>query len=231
MIPRVLEPEVVDSQEEARDYDAMDHSAVNARFCEDFLNLAPDVSRVLDVGTGTALIPIELCRLSPRAHVVGVDLSEEMLAIGRENVARAGLEARVELARLDAKQTGRARGEFSAVVSNSIVHHIPEPLDALREMHRLVAPQGVLFVRDLCRPVDLETCDALVDAYAPEPRDVSEPAAASHRRQRELLRASLRASLTVDEVREIAAALGIPRGAVAATSDRHWTLAWRRPVS
>ena len=37
MLPRVLEPEVMDKPEEAREYDAMDHSAVNLRFVADFL--------------------------------------------------------------------------------------------------------------------------------------------------------------------------------------------------
>jgi hypothetical protein len=44
MLPRVLEPEVMDTPEEARDYDAMDHSAVNRVFVADFLA----VSAILD---------------------------------------------------------------------------------------------------------------------------------------------------------------------------------------
>lgn len=231
MLTRRLEPEVCDTHEEASDYDAMDHSSVNARFCEDFLLLAPDVTRVLDVGTGTALIPIELCRRSPAAHVVAIDLSAEMLALGATRVKDAAFADRVTLDRLDAKHTGLASGSFTAVVSNSIVYHIPEPRDALRGRVRLLAAGGVLFVRDLLRPADAETRDALADTYAPEPRDPSAPAAASHLRQRELLRASLDASLSIDEVTAIAVELGIARGAVAVTSDRHWTLAWRRPTA
>ncbi len=62
MLPRVLEPEVMDSPEEARDYDAMDHAEVNRVFVADFLRFWPGSGFVLDVGTGTAQIPIELCR-------------------------------------------------------------------------------------------------------------------------------------------------------------------------
>ena len=40
MLERVLEPEVMDTAEEARDYDSMDHAAVNTRFCDDFLQFA-----------------------------------------------------------------------------------------------------------------------------------------------------------------------------------------------
>ena len=66
IIPRVLEPEVMDTPEEASDYDRMDHSEVNRRFASDFFSACPNPTGViLDVGTGTAQIPIEMCRQHP----------------------------------------------------------------------------------------------------------------------------------------------------------------------
>jgi hypothetical protein len=72
MIGRVLEPEAMDTAEEAHEYDLMDHRAVNARFVTDVLDymvrLGPSDLRglfVVDVGTGTARIPIEFCRAQP----------------------------------------------------------------------------------------------------------------------------------------------------------------------
>jgi hypothetical protein len=50
-----------------------------------------------------------------------------------------------------------------------------------------------------------------------------------HERQRALFDASLRAALTVDEVRALVGPLGIAPAAVQATSDRHWTLACTKP--
>lgn len=229
MLPRVLEPEVMDTAAEARDYDAMDHAAVNARFCEDLLAVTT-ASPVLDVGTGTAQIPIELCRRALDAHVVAIDLAEHMLSLGRQNVARAGLTSRIELRRVDAKLTQLDGGSFPTVMSNSIVHHIPEPSVVLAEMWRLVAPGGWLFVRDLSRPDDEGTLDALVARYAGEPP--SDPAAAaSFAHQRELFRASLHAALTAAEVADLVAPLGVPRAAVTMTSDRHWTLVARKGPS
>jgi ubiquinone/menaquinone biosynthesis C-methylase UbiE len=81
LLVRVLEPEVMESPEEARDYDAMDHAGVNRGFVEDFLvaargaNLASDAD-VLDLGTGTAQIPIELCAQNPTVHVMAIDMAE-----------------------------------------------------------------------------------------------------------------------------------------------------------
>ncbi|MCA9100462.1 MAG: class I SAM-dependent methyltransferase, partial [Planctomycetales bacterium] len=126
-LDRVLEPEVMDTAAEALAYDRMDHTTVNMAFVDDLIAAAGeanDLTNVLDLGTGTALIPIELCRRAPVARVVAVDASAEMLRLGTVNVADAGLTDRIELRLADAKQMPFADGQFSCVMSNSIVHHI-----------------------------------------------------------------------------------------------------------
>lgn len=233
-LPRVLEPEVMDTATEALDYDAMDHREVNTRFCDDLFAFAhargvPAPDRILDVGTGTALIPIEVCGRAPSVTVDGIDLAEHMLALGRRNVTRAALDARIALHKLDAKRMGYADASFAGVVSNSIVHHIPEPADIFAEMWRVVAPGGVLFVRDLFRPESDALTVALVDTYAARTPHDDPAIVAMHERQRALFDASLRAALTVDEVRALVGPLGIAPAAVQATSDRHWTLACTKP--
>jgi ubiquinone/menaquinone biosynthesis C-methylase UbiE len=213
MLSRVLEPEVMDSDEEARDYDAMDHAEVNRVFVADFLAVWPGRGPVLDVGTGTAQIPIELCRQHPTATVTGIDLAEHMLRVGRANVERAGLAQRIRLERHDAKKLPHAAGSFGAVISNSIIHHIPEPAGVLAEMVRVTAQGGALFVRDLLRPADEETLEHLVSRYAGD----------ANAHQQQMFRASLHAALTLPEVRALVAALGFPADGVRQTTDRHWT--------
>jgi 2-polyprenyl-3-methyl-5-hydroxy-6-metoxy-1,4-benzoquinol methylase len=110
------------------------------------------------------------------------------------------------------------------VVSNSIVHHIPTPADALREMWRLLSPGGTLFVRDLARPDGDARLRELVAQYAPIETGRGDAVKDASLRQRALFEASLRAALTVDEVADAVAPFGVPREAVRATSDRHWTL-------
>jgi ubiquinone/menaquinone biosynthesis C-methylase UbiE len=213
MLPRTLEPEVMDTLEEAHDYDAMDHSAVNRVFVADLLAVWDGRGLVLDVGTGTAQIPIELCRQHPTARVTAVDLAEHMLVIGRHNVERASLADRITLEHRDAKRMPYADGAFGAVISNSIVHHIPEPRLVLAEMARVTAAGGLLFVRDLLRPADDAAVERLVDLYA----------AGANDHQKEMFGASLRAALTLDEVRGIVAGLGFEPETVRQTTDRHWT--------
>jgi ubiquinone/menaquinone biosynthesis C-methylase UbiE len=213
MLPRTLEPEVMDSAGEARDYDAMDHSAVNRVFAADFLAVWDGRNPILDVGTGTAQIPIELCRQAPSARLVGIDLAEHMLRVGQENVARAGLAERIRLQLCDAKHTPFADGQFAAVISNSIVHHIPEPGDVLAEMVRLARPGGLLFIRDLLRPLDEAALARLVAAYAGD----------ANAHQQCMFGDSLRAALTLGEIRDVVATLGFDPATVQQTTDRHWT--------
>jgi ubiquinone/menaquinone biosynthesis C-methylase UbiE len=232
VLPRTPEPEIMDSEAEARDYDAMDHEQVNASFCADLLAVRPRPRRVLDAGAGTALIAIELCRRSPDTTIEAIDLAFHMLALAAHNVQRAGMQGRIRLARMDAKATTWPAGSFDTVVSNSLVHHIPDPRAVFGEMWRLVGDGGVLFVRDLARPIDAVQVERLAERYAspPEgnPSNADGDASVMHARQRALFVASLHAALTVDEVRAMVGPLGVPGGAVRMTSDRHWTLAHLR---
>ena len=86
MLSRVLENEAMDTFEEAVDYDRMDHSAVNARFVADFLKAHGPCrgGEILDIGTGTARIPVLLCQTDPNARVIAIDLSEPMLTLGTQ---------------------------------------------------------------------------------------------------------------------------------------------------
>jgi SAM-dependent methyltransferase len=109
-------------------------------------------------------------------------------------------------------------GRFSTVMSNSIVHHIPNPLAVLEEAVRVCAPDGTLFFRDLMRPDDVASLDYLVATYAAD----------ANEHQRQMFRDSLHAALTLDEIRGLISSLGFPQETVVATSDRHWTWTARR---
>jgi ubiquinone/menaquinone biosynthesis C-methylase UbiE len=221
MLSRTLEPEVMDSAEEARDYDAMDHSAVNRAFAADFLAAWDGSNPILDVGTGTAQIPVELCRQARTARVTAIDLAEHMLRVGRENVERAALADRIRLQLCDAKHAPFADGAFAAVISNSIVHHVPEPAVVLADMVRLVRPGGLLFVRDLLRPADEAMLAYLVATYAGD----------ANAHQRQMFDNSLRAALTLAEIRDLVATLGFDPATVHQTTDRHWTWTARKTLA
>jgi ubiquinone/menaquinone biosynthesis C-methylase UbiE len=105
------------------------------------------------------------------------------------------------------------------VMSNSIIHHIPDPADCLEEMARVVSPKsGLLFVRDLLRPSDERQLQHFVETYAGD----------SDAHQQKMFAESLHAALTLDEIRALAGRFGIPADCIQQTTDRHWTLVWQR---
>jgi len=219
MLPRILETEAMDTLEEAVDYDSMDHREVNTAFVTDLLAHEPDLSTTLDLGTGTAQIPIELCRRAPEARVLALDAAQHMVELARKNIALAGFDKQIRVERVDAKRLPYAEGSFRTVISNSILHHIPNPRDVLSETWRAVAPGGLVFLRDLLRPANQTMLHQIVDTYAADAND----------HQRKLFADSLHAALTVDEVRLLVTELGIAPETVRATSDRHWTWTAQKP--
>jgi ubiquinone/menaquinone biosynthesis C-methylase UbiE len=225
MIPRVPEPEVMDSPAEAEAYDAMDHATVNEAFARAALALAPRGGRVLDLGTGTARVPLCLLELYQRAStpcsIVAVDAAPSMLEVARRNVERAGASAAISLCGADAKALDFPDGSFDLVLSKSLVHHLPDPRPTLREVARLAGPGGAILIRDLFRPHSDEALEAKVREVC-----AHESAAATA-----LFRASLWAAFTVGEIEAMACESGLSDARVYASSDRHWTIERRRAVS
>jgi ubiquinone/menaquinone biosynthesis C-methylase UbiE len=208
----------MDTPEEARDYDAMNHRAVNALFVDDLLAAAGELGDdglgdVLDLGTGTAQIPIELCTRDVECRIMAADAAIAMLDVARMNVEIAGLMMRIQLDHVDAKALLYDDDAFDVVMSNSIIHHIPEPLAVLREAVRVTRPGGLLFFRDLLRPESEQQLDHLVETYAVGCND----------HQRQMFADSLHAALSLDEIRGLVASLGFAPDTVQQTSDRHWT--------
>ena len=216
---RVLETEVMDTLEEARDYDSNDHNAVNRAFVIDMLVAGEAGVDVLDLGTGTAQIPLELCRQLGDCRVKGVDLSMHMLDLARINIEQAGFTQRISVERVDAKRLPFDEGSFHAVMSNSIVHHIPDPMVVLAEAVRVTLTGGLLFFRDLMRPQSRKEVARFVRLYAGN----------ENPRQRKMFEESLCAALSLVEIRMLVGSLGFAPETVQASSDRHWTWCATKP--
>lgn len=212
-LQRVLEPEVMDSADDATDYNDMDHSAVNVLFADDFLATGFAGTDILDLGTGTALIPIEICQRNPEFRIMAADMAVSMLELARYNLEGSGLTNRIQLSHVDAKKLPYSDKMFGAVISNSIVHHIPKPEAVIREAIRVTKTAGVLFFRDLLRPAFQAELEQLVKQYAGDESD--------HARQ--LFADSLHAALSLEEIRTIVVQAGFEPDSVQQTSDRHWT--------
>ena len=214
MIERILEPEVMDSVEEAFSYDTMDHHVVNVEFVNDLIATGCRwQGSVLDVGTGTARIPIVLCEEIADVKIVGIDLSEQMLLLAEKNIRSAQLSDRIQVKKIDAKELPFPDALFENCVSNSIAHHIPSPAQALSEAVRVTCEGGILFWRDLVRPESDTQLRHLVQKYVGQ----------ENAHQQQLFADSLHAALSLEEVRSMVAELNFDPAGVSMTSDRHWT--------
>ncbi|MBD1938080.1 class I SAM-dependent methyltransferase [Microcoleus sp. FACHB-68] len=210
---RVLEAEVMDTWEEAIEYDAMDFTGVNTAFAQNAVEIGPPAGLILDAGTGTARIPILISQMRPHWQIIGIDLSKNMLQVGSENVEKAGLQSHIQLELVDAKKLPYLDHHFDMVISNSIVHHLPDPLPFFREIKRVLKPAGAIFLRDLFRPADEKIMDTLVNRYATD----------CNAHQKKLFRDSLNAAFTLEEVNQIVKDAGFKDVKVYSSSNRHWT--------
>ena len=153
---------------------------------------------------------------------MAVDAEVEMLEIAKREIDIAGLLDQITLQHADVRHMDDFdAGMADTVISNSLLHHLDQPREGLATAIRLVRPGGRLFVRDLCRPGSQEEVEGLVATYAKGETDNAQ----------QLLRQSLHAALTLEEIQEITdtflgEGLGISREHVQMTSDRHWTIDW-----
>ncbi|MDE2362734.1 MAG: class I SAM-dependent methyltransferase [Hyphomicrobiales bacterium] len=98
-----------------------------------------DNGRVLDVGVGTGL---ELPMFSRGTRLVGVDLSEHMLARARERVAKEGLSNVEGLLKMDAMKLAFPDASFDCAVAPFVLTVVPDPKATLDELARVVKPGG-----------------------------------------------------------------------------------------
>lgn len=217
---RVLEPELMDDPEQALAYAKADFATENQTFVDLFRSLFPDFvkGRVLDLGCGPADIPIRFARAFPDCRVTGIDGSPAMIRLGEDAARAAGLEHRIVLCcrRLQELEPDEPA---DGIISNSLLHHIPNPVQFWDGVKRCVKPGGVVLVMDLARPGSAAEAQAMVERYA---------AGESPILRRDFYH-SLLAAFTEDEVRVQLADAGLGRLTVERVDDRHWIAAGKVP--
>ena len=225
-LPRTPEPELMDGAEQVEAYAAADFNASDQAMVERFAALcAGDPGpRLADLGCGPGNISFLLARHFPQARVLGLDGAPRMLAVAEDRLA-----AEPELAgRLHFGQAllplpagfsagGFPTGGFTAVLSNSLLHHLHDPLGLWQSVARLAAPGAWVCVHDLRRPPSAAAVEALVAASMAD-------APAVLRRD---YRASLHAAFTPAEVAEQLEQAGLAGLRVEVLDDTHLAV-WGR---
>jgi SAM-dependent methyltransferase len=226
---RIPEPELMDDPQQAAAYAAGDFARSDQALVEAALDRFSREglgTRLLDLGCGPGNISFRLAAACPAAMVLGLDGAGAMLAIARQRQAadpgRWGrLAFRLALLPLpDGPPTGWEQPfapPFSAVISNSLLHHLHDPGALWRSLRQLAAPGAAVMVRDLRRPASAGELEALVALHAAT-------APAVLRRDFSL---SLRAAFRTAEVGEQLRHEGLGGLAVRELDDRYLEVAGR----
>src|SRR5262245_61442523 len=164
---RVPEPEVMDDALEVRAYREADFRQVNRACARRALRAAGRrKGAAMDLGTGPAEIPVFFCQMAGGWRVTALDASSRMLKVARENVKRSGRSGRIRLVKRDAKAVRGFEGSFDLVFSNSLLHHLRDPIPFWRQVGRLLKPGGAVMVQDLSRPRSRKEVRRLVALHA-----------------------------------------------------------------
>jgi ubiquinone/menaquinone biosynthesis C-methylase UbiE len=106
--------------------------------------------RLVDVGTGTAQLPVQIAS-SPHFsnfEIVGTDYFDDMVDKARETVGRRGLQQRIRIDRNDVHAMPYPDEFTDFVISRSTIHHWADPVAALREIYRILKPGGVAIIHE-----------------------------------------------------------------------------------
>ena len=216
---RIPEPEVMDNPAQAVAYARADFAEVNQAFVDRFRFTFPDLigGRVVDLGCGPADIPIRLARALPGVRIMAVDASAAMLELARVAVAKAGLVGHIAVVEGRVPGVALPDAGFEAVISNSLVHQLPDPLPFWREARRLARSGAAILVVDLLRPESPDRARQIVETYSSQEEPVL---------KRDFFN-SLCAAFTPDEVAAHLRAAGLGHLRPQVISDRHWAVAGR----
>jgi ubiquinone/menaquinone biosynthesis C-methylase UbiE len=119
-------------------------------FVDNLLELTPihDEDIILDVATGTAVIPLKLTKRGGRIHqIIGLDITFAMLEMAKAKINRNGLVEVINLTCASAMKMPFCSGAFNVILCGLATHHMDVPL-LLSEMKRLLKPGGSFTIAD-----------------------------------------------------------------------------------
>jgi len=107
--------------------------------------------RILDIATGTGDLAIEALQLNPE-KVIGIDISEGMLDVGRKKISKRGLEEKIELQGGDSENLSFSDNKFDAVIVAFGVRNFENLEKGLSEMIRVIKSGGHAVILEFSKP-------------------------------------------------------------------------------
>jgi 2-polyprenyl-3-methyl-5-hydroxy-6-metoxy-1,4-benzoquinol methylase len=125
------------------------HWVAAYNFCTGYKPQRQDI-RILDAGCGTGVGTEYLVALNPYAEVVGIDLSENALAIAQKRCQRSGVTAqhqgKLSFHHLHLEAADQLTGEFDLINCVGVLHHLPDPVAGIQSLAKKLAPGGIFHI-------------------------------------------------------------------------------------
>ena len=107
--------------------------------------------RILDVATGTADVAIKAAALSPE-KIIGIDISEQMLEIGRQKIQQKGLSDLIKLQQGDSSRLPFSDRQFDLITVSFGVRNFEDLDQGLAQMHRVLRENGTALILEFSQP-------------------------------------------------------------------------------
>jgi ubiquinone/menaquinone biosynthesis C-methylase UbiE len=107
--------------------------------------------KILDTGCGFGAVAIEVAKCFDKAEIVGIDLGEPLLELGRSLAEKNGVADRIDFSRGDVHHLDYESGSFDVVINTFMMHVVEDPVLMLNEMERVTGKQGRIMITDLRR--------------------------------------------------------------------------------
>ena len=146
--------EGIDDPEAARAYDRVSRTPqfalLRLLFVRHLEKYHP-AGTLVDVGCGPGYLIAKIAESVPTLHIIGVDVSDEMMTAASRNLASLGLGERVEFRKGDSSHLPFENDSLDNVVSTFSLHHWADPASAFREITRVLKPGGQFLLMDFRR--------------------------------------------------------------------------------
>lgn len=210
----------MEDEKQVRAYARADFSEPHSAFINEFQQKWPGCEicgHALDLGCGPADITVRFANRYKQCSIDGIDGSEAMLSYGRKAIAQHGLEFRINLHQIYIPQENLPRADYDVIISNSLLHHLQDPLMLWETIKRHGKQGAPVFIMDLLRPDTTQQAKLLVETYASDEAEIL---------QHDFYH-SLLAAYNEKEIRQQLEITGLDYFHVEEVSDRHITVSGR----
>ncbi len=214
MIERTPEPELMNDEAQARAYSDADFSVPHDMFIDTFKAAHPNYhgqDQVLDLGCGPADVTCRFAKAYPTTQIDACDAAEAMLALAKQRVSDQQLSQRIQFFHTYLPALTGLKTHYSTIISNSLLHHLAEPMVLWNTIKNLATSGTRIFIMDLRRPTSRAAAIDLCERYA-----INEPAVLQHDFFHSLL-----AAYCPDEVHEQLEQADMKHLNVMTPTDRH----------